>query len=344
MRMPAYVFPGKTPATTDMKTGLVLGKFLPLHKGHIALVGFALHHCDRLIILLCASAKEPIAGATRKHWIMETFGADDRVAVTLFEYNEEELPNTSVSSPAVSEKWARYIGQAFPGLDIFFSSEPYGKYVARFLNIEYKIFDQERKIVPISASAILYDPFKHWDFIAPAARPWFVKKICISGSESTGKSTLAEKLALHFNTSFVPEMAREVIGKTEEVVFDDLLKIATLHAKTIIEKTSQANKLLICDTDLNITKSYAEYLFNRQLDTPQWIDDANNFALHIFLETDCPYVQDGTRLSLAERNRLEAFHKKQLQTAGISYTQINGSWEERFEKAKAMIEKTFFNK
>jgi HTH-type transcriptional regulator, transcriptional repressor of NAD biosynthesis genes len=339
--MPAYVFPGKMPATTDMKTGLVLGKFLPLHKGHIALVEFALHHCDRLIILLCASAKEPIAGATRKHWLMETFGADARVAVTLFEYNEEELPNTSVSSPAVSEKWAQYIGQAFPGLDMFISSEPYGEYVARFLNIEHKIFDQERKTVPISASSILDDPFKHWDFIAPAARSRFVKKICISGSESTGKSTLAEKLALHFNTSFVPEMAREVIGKTEEVVFEDLMKIASLHAKTIDEKAAITNKLLFCDTDVNITKSYSKFLFDRTLRVPTWVDESNKFDLHIFLETDCPHIQDGTRLTEGERNRLSEFHKQQLSEAGINYISVGGNWKERLLQSINIVNRYF---
>lgn len=327
-----------------MKTGVVLGKFLPLHKGHMALVDFALHHCDQLIVLLCSSEKEHIPGATREKWLLETFDSNNRIRVEHIIYDEDELPNTSVSSHEVSEKWATYLGKKFPEMTIFFSSEPYGDYVAKFLGITHICFDQPRTAIPVSASAILNDPFGLWEYISPAARPWFVKKICLSGSESTGKSTLAEKLAQHFNTTYVPEMAREVIGKTDEVVFDDLMKIAILHAKTINEKIKEANKLLFCDTDVNITKSYSKYLFNKTLQTPDWINEANHFSLHIFLETDCPYVQDGTRLSPEERDILDEFHKQQLEQAGIYYLSVYGDWEQRFEKSIEIIDELFFNK
>ena len=324
------------------KKGLVLGKFMPLHTGHVAMIEFALQHCEVLVVMLCASDKEPISGALRKNWLDTTFGNNDRVEVALVKYDEAVLPNSSVSSRGISALCADYIRVHFPGIGIFVSSEPYGEYVAEFLGIEHRCFDQERKLVPVAASAILRDPFLHWSYIAAAARPWFVKKICISGSESTGKSTLAERLGRYFETAFVPEMAREVIETTDEVVFDDLLKIATLHAATINERLPLANKILICDTDVNITKSYAQYLFKQPLEVPEWINAANQFHLHLFLDTDCPYVQDGTRLSEAERNALSGYHEKQLQEAGIAYVKIGGGWEERFEQAKAVIKETFF--
>jgi HTH-type transcriptional repressor of NAD biosynthesis genes len=324
------------------KKGLVLGKFMPLHKGHEALINFALQHCEELVVMLCVSDKEPISGELRKAWLDTTFRHNDRVKISLVAYDEAVLPNSSVSSREISALWAAYIGKHFPGIEVFISSEPYGEYVAEYLGIEHRSFDQERKVVQVSASAILGNPFQHWDYIAEAARPYFVKKVCISGSESTGKSTLTEKLGHYFETAFVPEMAREVIETTEEVVFNDLLKIATLHARTINERLPLAKKLLICDTDVNITKSYAQYLFNQPLVVPEWIDAANQFDLHLFLDTNCPYVQDGTRLSEAERNVLSGFHEKQLQEQGIKYVTISGGWEERFERAKEVIRKTFF--
>lgn len=324
------------------KKGLVLGKFMPLHTGHVAMMEFALQHCEVLVVMLCVSDKEPISGALRKSWLDSTFSNNDRVEVALVEYDEAVLPNSSVSSREMSALWSDYIRAHFPGIDVFISSEPYGDYVAEYLGIEHRCFDENRMQVPVAASAILRNPFLYWSYIAAAARPWFVKKICISGSESTGKSTLAERLALYFETAFVPEMAREVIGTTDEVVFDDLLKIATLHAATINERLSLANKILICDTDVNITKSYAQYLFKQPLVVPDWIDAANQFHLHLFLDTDCPYVQDGTRLSEMERNALSEYHERQLQENGIAYVKIGGSWEERFEQAKAIIKETFF--
>lgn len=323
-----------------MKTGLVLGKFLPLHNGHIALIEFALQRCDHLIVLLCYTNKESIPGSLRKDWLLSTFHTEPRITIAEVLYDENELPATSVSSREASAAWATYIQNTFPEVNVFFSSEPYGEYVADYLHIENRSFDQPRKKVPVSASAILKNPFASWEFISKAAQPFFVKKICISGSESTGKSTLTEKLANHFATAFVPEMAREVIGKTEDVQFDHLLQIATLHAKTINEKTSIANKLLICDTDVYITRSYSKFLFNRPLELPEWVERANHFDLHIFLDTDCPFIQDGTRLSEAERNRLSYYHKTELQEAHIPFVVITGNWQQRFNKSVTLIENT----
>ncbi|MFT3826228.1 MAG: AAA family ATPase [Chitinophagaceae bacterium] len=325
-----------------MRTGLVLGKFMPLHKGHIALIEFGLQHCTQLIVLLCATDKEPISGTLRMQWLQSTFGHNDRIQIILMQYNEELLPNTSVSSRSVSQQWAQYIKETLPLIDVIFTSEPYGDYMAEYLQIEHRSFDQQRRQFNVAASGILKAPFTHWDLIAPAAKTGFVKKICISGSESTGKSTLAESLARYFNTAFVPEMAREVIEKTEDVVYDDLLKIAALHAEEINRRTTNANKLLICDTDVNITRSYSRYLFNRPLQVARWIDEANSFHLHIFLDTDCPFVQDGTRLSEEERNTLSHFHQQQLKERNISYYTIGGNWQQRFEAAKTLIEATFF--
>jgi len=61
------------------------------------------------------------------------------------------------------------------------------------------------------------------------------------------------------------------------------------------------------------------------------------------LETDCPFIQDGTRITAAERNKLSEFHKEQFKNAGIRFHVINGSWEERFEKSVRLINKYIFN-
>ena len=155
---------------------------------------------------------------------------------------------------------------------------------------------------------------------------------------------MAEKLAKHFKTAFVPEMAREIIEKTVDCTFDDLHKVADLHAKTILSKISTANKLLFVDTDLIITKSYAQYLFNKELIVEQWIEEANQFDLYLFMEPDGEYIQDGTRLSVKERNALSNHHKTCFENAGISLVAISGNWEERFKKAITVTEQICFNK
>lgn len=324
-----------------MKTGLVFGKFMPLHNGHLALIEFALQHCTHLTIILCYTNKEPIKGEIREQWLKKALEDYKNITIIPFEYNDSVLPNTSASSKGVSRKWAAAFKKIVPDAAIVFTSELYGEYIAEYMNIQRLDFDKERKAIPVSASQIREDPFKYWSFIPSYVRSWFVKKICIAGTESTGKSTLTENLARHFRTTFVPEMAREIVEVTDTCTYEDLLNIASLHAKEILNKLPGANKLLFVDTDINITGSYSEFLFNKKLEVENWIAEANQFDMYLFLEPDCEYIQDGTRLSPEERNKLSEHHKRFFQNIGINFISICGSWENRFVTACKIIEDSF---
>lgn len=320
-----------------MNRGLVLGKFMPLHYGHLALFDFARKRCDELCILLCYTKNESIQGSVREEWLLKSFAEFSDVKVISYLYDEDKLANTSVADKQVSLEWSKAISNILPEINIIFSSELYGDYVAEYLKIKHICFDIKRKSNPVSASAIFANPLLNWNFIAEVAKPYFVKKIVLLGTESTGKSTLTKKLAEYFNTDYVPEMAREILEKTTDCKPKHLIEIAELHAKEILIRAQKTNGLLFIDTDINITKSYSKYLFNETLQIAGWIEEANNADLYIFLEPDCEFVQDGTRLSNEERNNLNLFHKQQLMESGISYCSIYGNWEERFEKATTLI-------
>ena len=322
-----------------MEVGLVLGKFNPLHLGHVALIEFAQEKCDELIVLICASDKEVVSASTRLSWVKDAFKNNTKIRPIVFNYVESELPNTSVSSIEVSNIWAAKLETLFSKIDIVFSSEIYGNYLAERLKCRHICFDIERKAFNISASAINSNIYEHWDLLATSAKPYYVKKICICGTESTGKSTITEKLAGYFQTTFVPEMARKIIRETEECTEEHLIQIAELHAKTINEKINVANKLLFVDTDLNITSSYSQYLFKKKLVVESWVEKANLFDLHIFLENDAPFIQDGTRLDKIRRDELNQFHKNQLESKGIKYELVEGSWSERLESSIKIVEK-----
>lgn len=324
-----------------MRTGLVFGKFMPLHKGHLALVDFALANCDHLNVVLCYCANEPISSAIRKQWLDDIFGSDRRVTIVSFEYDETVLPNTSTSSKEVSEKWAFVFRSLVPDTTVVFTSEPYGDYVAEFLNIEHYSFDPERTKVGVSGTLLRQHPFRYWNFLPPPVQTYFVKKICIVGTESTGKSTLTERLAKYFKTVFVPEMARDIVDVTEHCTEEDLVKISIIHANAIIRKLPDANKFLFVDTDVNITASYSEFLFNKPFEPDRWIKDANSFDLHLFLEADCDFVQDGTRLPADERIRLSNHHKSHFVSNKISFESIGGNWEDRFNVSRKIIESRF---
>jgi HTH-type transcriptional repressor of NAD biosynthesis genes len=325
-----------------MSIGLVLGKFHPLHVGHIGLIKFAHKHCDELIVLVCASDKETIKGSTRFEWVQDSFKKIPGIKAILLNYSEQELPNTSVSSRETSQLWAVRLKACLPKIDIIFSSETYGDYMAEFMGCRHLSFEPQRNTFNISGTEINSNIFKHWSYLADAAKPYFVKRICIYGTESTGKSTLTERLADYFQTSFVPEMARDIIHGTDDCTPEQLVQIAELQARWITEKVRTANKLLFVDTDLNITSSYSMYLFGRKLIVADWVKQANYFDLYLYLDNDVPHFQDGTRLDRQRRDELDVFHKKQLVENGLNFELIQGSWEERLERSVSIIKKLWF--
>jgi HTH-type transcriptional repressor of NAD biosynthesis genes len=315
---------------------------MPIHKGHIALIDFALNYCDKLIVWVCCSENEPIPGSVRLNWVKSIFEDQSSVEPVCFEYSENDLPNTSVSSREVSKKWAEAIAKYLPKIDVIFTSELYGEYVAGFLGIEHIFFDCSKQKVPVSASEIRENPSKYWEFLPMVVRPYFVKKICIIGTESTGKTSMANDLANWLGTIAVTEAARGIVDITEQCTFNDLFTIAKVHATAILNAVKEANKFLIVDTDINITKSYARFLFDRELTVDDWIEEANKCDLYLFLENDAPFVQDGTRLPKQERDALNEFHKAEFRNKGINYCCITGTdWGARLEAAKDIIIKEY---
>ncbi|MEY4935370.1 MAG: hypothetical protein RIS64_1729 [Bacteroidota bacterium] len=320
-----------------MKTGFILGKFHPLHRGHLGLMAFALKHCDKLIVLICASDKEPISGKTRLEWLEQSFLNQSNIEFILFDYLESMLPNTSVSSRIVSRIWATKIQSIVNQIDVIFTSERYGDYLAEYLNCKHISYEFDRTSNPIAASQILTNPLAHWDDIAPAARPFFVKKICICGTESTGKSILTERLAKYYNTNFVAEVGRTIVPHTEVTTEQHLDRIAHLHAQAILQQQKKAYKWLFVDTDVRTTQGYSTFLFGKPLIINEMIQKANQFDGHLFLDKDAPFVQDGTRLSHRKRNQLHVVHRQILDENQIPYQVIGGDWENRFIKAVEWI-------
>lgn len=55
----------------------------------------------------------------------------------------------------------------------------------------------------------------YWQYLPPVVRPYYAKRVCIYGPESTGKSTLTIDLARHFQTVFVEEYARAWVARLQ---------------------------------------------------------------------------------------------------------------------------------
>jgi HTH-type transcriptional repressor of NAD biosynthesis genes len=322
-----------------MTKAFVFGKFLPFHKGHEAMINFALTKCDFLTVLVCCSDKENIPDTIRRTWIQTTFKNENKIEVRTFNYLESELANTSVASKQVSETWAHIFKKQFPDYSILITSEEYGSYVAEFMNIQHIAFDLPRKLLPVSATAVRNDLFTNWKFLPDSVKPYFAIRVVILGTESTGKTTLVENLSEHFKCGLVREAAREIIADSNAFSFEDLQVVALEHSKRINQTVLGDCPLVIIDTDIHTTKSYSRFSFGKELEVNAEIYNSNKSNLYLYLNNDVEYQQDGTRLSEAERNSLDISHRHVLKDHNIEIIDIKGNWEQRFEKAVEQINK-----
>lgn len=318
-----------------MRRGLVFGKFYPFHVGHEALIRFARAHCDELIVLACVSDKELIPEEQRLAWIRGTFADDQGIVVQGLSYREAELPNTSVASEEVSRVWAERFRQVLPRLDVVFTGEDYGDYVARFLNIEHIRFDAPRTI---SGTMIRKDLQTNWSALNHVAKADLLTKVVILGTESSGKSSLAQFLARRFGGTYVPEAGRELIPDSKTCSYQDLEQVARTHAQLIEHESLQAKRALFIDTDIHTTMSYSQFLFGKPLRVSPDIAEANKAHLYLYLDNDAPFIQDGTRLDESERNALDRSHRQVLDEAGIEYHVLRGTWDEKYEEAARLVE------
>ncbi len=326
-----------------MIKAFVFGKFLPFHKGHEAMIKFAMTKCDFLSVLVCASDKEKISGRVRKNWIDTTFDRKSNIEVLVYDYKEEDLISESKASMKASEDWSRIFKKLFPDYSIVVTSEEYGKMVAGFMNIEHILFDIQRSQVNISATAVRNDIFTNWEYLPASVKPYFAIKVVLLGTESTGKSTLAEKLSKYFNCCLVFEAGREIIANSNNFCFEDLYLVAAEHASQIDKSILADSRLVIIDTDIHITKSYSRFIFEKELEISEDIYNSNKANLYLYLNNDVEYIQDGTRLSKVERDLLDISHRQVLTDHKIDIVEINGNWEERFQKAVEQINRQIAN-
>jgi HTH-type transcriptional regulator, transcriptional repressor of NAD biosynthesis genes len=308
-----------------MKRGLVIGKFLPIHDGHIALINFAASQCDELIVSMSYTDQDPIPADLRFSWVKDIFEDHPAIkpAMVRDDFDNEHLPLLERT-----KKWSEVIQRIYPSIDILFSSERYGDPFAMNLGIIHTSFDPERKAYPVSATMIRKNPFIHWDFIPLVVRPYFVKKVCIYGPESTGKSTLAIRLADRYKTEYVPEVAREFINSNDFTV-DDIVAIALAHFNRIEEKTKTANRILICDTDVITTQIYCRHYLNVVPEILYELEKKVNYSKYFLLDIDVPWVEDGLRDLGHRRDFMMNTFRDELIQRRISFVPVQGDYAQR---------------
>lgn len=310
-----------------MKRGLVIGKFLPPHAGHVALVNFAAAQCDELIVSVSDAQGDFIDAALRLSWLKRIFRDRTNIQVALLEDNFDE---PGLPLPARTRGWAEKMRAVYPPIDVLFTSEDYGEPFAANLGATHISFDPDRKQFPVSATRIRKSPFQYWDFIPGPVKPFFVKKICFYGAESTGKSVMAEKMATRYNTVFVPEVAREMLTSN---VFnrEDIMAIGREQTARVFQQTARANKVVFCDTDVITTQVYSRHYLGVVPPILYEFERMVAYDLYFLFEIDTVWVKDNLRDlgSVEARRNMHAIFKEELDRRKINYITVRGTWEER---------------
>lgn len=320
--------------------GFLLGKFYPPSEGHQFLFDAAAAYCDHLTILIATLPSETIPGELRYEWVKQMAPAN----ATVYWYNQDiQQEPKDDADQAFWDEWksvamsvAMLAMDAAP--DVVFASEEYGHRLAKELGARFVPIDVSRTARPISGTKVRSDPFGHWEYLPPPVRPYFVKRVCLFGPESTGKSTLSRELASYFQTIVVPEYGRtytEAFGP--EVDETDLQRIVQGHIATVAAAKRQANRILIEDTDPVMTAVWSDMLIGKR---HPWFDEFNDYAdLYLLTDVDIPWEDDGTRYFKNDDDRRRFFDicEAELKSRNIPYVRMSGGRDERFANAVAAV-------
>ncbi|WP_298996764.1 AAA family ATPase [Flagellimonas sp. S174] len=173
-------------------------------------------------------------------------------------------------------------------------------------------------------------------------------KVVLFGPESTGKTTLSQQLADHYQTLWVPEYAREYLQKKwdrEQKTCEpkDLLPIAYGQMKMENELAKKANRILVCDTDLLETKVYSEAYYLGDCDPVlEKYALSNTYDLYLLTYIDIPWVKDDLRDKPDERESMFLYFHETLKKYDRNFVTLKGDKEQRFQLAKQHIDKLLY--
>lgn len=187
------------------------------------------------------------------------------------------------------------------------------------------------------------DPYLHWDVLTPSERMQYVKRVVLIGAESTGKTTLAERLAAHYDTVWLPEYLRAYVDQRGTLpVLADIPHIARGHIEREDALAARANRLLFCDTNLVTTVLYSNYYLGATPDAVRRLSYERPYDLYLLTEPDIPWVPDpGQRDGPEVRAHLHSLFVAELDRRGLPYTRVAGTYEERLCTAVAAIDRLF---
>ncbi len=298
-----------------MSTGLVYGRFSPLHLGHKALLDFANEYSDHLSIVVFDSPRVEPDVEIRMRWLRDLYPEADVRVVVLQDRRGA---------------WFNGISNLFdrkPDL-VFARDVSHGLAVAEVLGAAYVPYvAPDASVDLLSSKTISEDVYEYWDHLAYPSREYYAKRVRIVGPELVGKTSLTEALAGHFSSNWVPAVQhrREVAA--------DYLSAARQQREEERKAAITCNRVTFVDSDILTNAFDYEYKFRN---SPDWDESVyqhlrnlaaeQHYDLTFLLAPDLP-VGIGDQ---KKRNWLFSELAKNLHVSNRPFSIISGSPDRRF--------------
>jgi NadR type nicotinamide-nucleotide adenylyltransferase len=334
----------------------MIGKFYPPRVGHHDAIRAAAARCDEFTVLAMAASVETIPLADRMAWLRDEHRSDGNVRVAGIrcdapvDVTDQRVWAAQVAAMRAGLKAAG----APPDVDAVFSGDDYLDELARWFGAT-----GVRLARSGSSTAARRDLAGQWNELAPSTRAGLTTRVVVVGAESTGTTTVAEHLALHYfarggvwaATRYVVEYGREytrlkVVANPDvditELPWNDADFDAIGPEQTRREEAlaRDGSPVLICDTDAFATALWKRrYLGTTSALTERW---AAVPPRAVYLVTDhegVPWHDDGMREGdLEVRAAMTAWFTEALTAAGHSWVLLTGTLQERLDMAIRTID------
>jgi nicotinamide riboside kinase len=172
-------------------------------------------------------------------------------------------------------------------------------------------------------------------------------RVVFTGSESTGKTTIATAVARHYGVEVVPEFVRTFAEqKGTPIEFSDHGLIARGQMALEDEYMARSHRadpahptpLMIQDTDLLSTVVYCRHYFGR---CPAWIEEAVRARqpdLYLLCGTDVPWIADGVRDRGHLRETMQRLFEEAVAASGARQVNLLGDHQTRLGQAITLID------
>ena len=312
-------------------SGLVVGKFAPLHRGHEALIDAARAQCDRVTVMVWSNPDFPaMPVGVRAAWLRARFPD-----VTVLAFEADAAPPDA----APAEAHHAFVQAHLPApVGAVFTGEAYGPAFAHALGAAHVAVD--RSAIPVSGTQIRADVHAHADLLSPHVYAHVVERVAILGAESSGKSTLALALAERLGTASAEEYGRTLWEERGgDVPLADYVLIAERHRAIEDAAILRARRYLFCDTTAVTTQQYAFFFHG---DCPARVqalaaECRARYAHTIVCAPDIPFDQDGTRVHPQVQQYMDGAIRNDLTVRGIPYTVVGGPLDARVAAVRALL-------